>query len=78
MKSLISDVKDKDNVVMHYMLLVELLKLGIEIKTIREVAICDQSPWMKQFVTTRKAKRDGSTDQVYKMMMKLMINSIYG
>ena len=78
MRRLIADLKDKKNIVIHYLLVCQLLRIGIEITEIHEVAIFKQSAWMKDFVMTRKTRRDQSQDQVMKLMNKLIVNSIYG
>ena len=76
-KRLVADLSDKQGVLIHYMYLKELLKVGAQVE-VKKVLVVDQSPFMKPFVDVRKRRRDVAKDEFTSMLQKFLLNSIYG
>ena len=77
-KHLVADLHEKKDVLMHYMYVAELLKLGVKIRITQVLVLDDQMPFMKSFVEDRKQRREEATDDFTRLQQKFLVNSIYG
>ena len=77
-KRLVADLHEKKDVLMHYMYVAELLKLGVKIRITQVLVLDDQMPFMKSFVEDRKQRREEATDDFTRLQQKFLVNSIYG
>ena len=77
-KRLVADLHEKKDVLMHYMYVAELLKLGVKIHITQVLVLDDQMPFMKSFVEDRKQRREEATDDFTRLQQKFLVNSIYG
>ena len=76
-KRLVSDLDKKTDVLLHYVFLKDLLRLGVRAK-VSQVLVVDQKPFMRPFVSFHKTKRDQASDDFTKLMHKFILNAIYG
>ena len=76
-KRLVSDLKEKKDVLLHYIYLKNLVRLGAQVEIVKVLTIT-QEPFMKQFVLDRKIRRDQALDEFTKQMLKFIINSQFG
>ena len=76
-KRLVADLKEKKDVLLHYIYLKNLVRLGAQVEIVKVLTIT-QEPFMKQFVLDRKIRRDQALDEFTKQMLKFIINSQFG
>ena len=77
-KTLIPNLDNKTNYVVHYRNLQLYLSLGMKLTKIHRILKFNQSDWMKKFIDFNTEKRMNATNCFEKDFLKSMINSVYG
>lgn len=80
-KKLIGHFYEHKNYVMHYLHYQQAIKLGVSIKNITEILSFKQTNYMKNYIdmcTKERIKASKDKNDFLVMLMKLMINSVYG
>ena len=77
LKTLISNLGNKTNFVVHYRNLQLYLSLGMKLTKIHRVLKFKQSDWMKNYIDFNNKKRMNTANDIEKDFFKLMINSVY-
>ena len=77
-KTLISNLGNKTNYVVHYRHLQLYLSLRMKLNKIHKVLKFNQSDWIKRYIDFNTEKRMNTADDLEKDFFKLMINSVYG
>ena len=77
-KTLISNLGNKTNYVVHYRNYQLYLYLGMKLTKIHRVLKFKQSDWMKNYIDFNTKKSMNAANDYEKDFLKLMINSVYG
>ena len=76
--SLIANLGNKTNYVVHYRNLQLYLSLGMKLTKFHKVLKLKQSDWMKKYIDFNTEKRRNAANSCKKDIFKLMISSVYG
>ena len=76
--TLIANLGNKTNNVVHYINLQLYLSLGMKLTKIHRVLKFNQSDWMKEYIDFDTQKRMNAANDFEKYFLKLIINSVYG
>ena len=77
-KTLITNLGNKTNYVLHYRNLPLHLALGMKLTKIHRELKFKQSEWIKQYIDFNTEKKTNAANSFEKGFFKLMINSVYG
>ena len=76
-KTLIPNIGNKTNYVVHYRNLQLYLSVGMTLTKIHRVLEFKQSDWMKKYIDFNTEKRMNAPNDLEKYFFKIMINSVY-
>lgn len=77
-EKLVSNLNDKSNYILHYLMLQAVIAKGIKMKKVHKILRFRQSKWLKPFIDFNNEKRKNATNDFEKNLMKLFSNSVYG
>ena len=77
-KTLIQNLRNKTNYLLHYRNLQLYLSLRMKLTKIHKVLKFKQSDWMKIYIDFNAEKRTNAANSFEKKKFKLIINSVYG
>ena len=77
-KTLVPNLMNKNNYVIHYRNLQQYLELGIKLKKTHRILKFKQSDWMRPYIDFNSQKRMISNNKPDKNFFKSMNNAVYG
>ena len=77
-KTLVPNLMNKNNYVIHYRNLQQYLELGIKLKKTHRILKFKQSDWMRPYIDFNSQKRTISNNKPDKNFFKSMNNAAYG
>ena len=77
-KKLILSLLDKNNYVIHYVMLKQCINNGLQLLRVRRAIRFQQKPWMKEYIDYNAYMRQKATNEAERNFYKGMSNFIYG